>query len=69
MYSSASAESFSSFRIAPTRSIRATASCTNDLPPMPSEASERSGLTNSGIRRLPPPVSNAVSRANTAKRG
>ena len=51
-----------------TRSISASGSCTSDLPPMPSEASERSGLTNSGIRRLPP-VSKAFSRENTAKRG
>ena len=68
MYSSASAESFSSFRMADTRSMSATASCTSDLPPMPIEESERSGLTKSGMRRLPP-VSNAASREKTAKRG
>ena len=68
MYSSARAESSSSLWMAATRSISATASCTSDLPPMPSEASERSGFTNSGIRRLPP-VSNAAWREKTAKRG
>ena len=66
MNSSARAESSSSFRIALTRSISAVASCTSDLPPMPSEASERSGFTKSGMRRLPPPVSKAVSREKTA---
>ena len=68
MYSSASAASSSSLAMALTRSISATGSCTSDLPPMPIEASERSGLTKSGIRRLPP-VSKAFSRENTAKRG
>jgi len=57
MYSSASAASSSSRWIAATRSMSALASCTSDFPPMPSEASERSGFTKSGMRRLPP-VSN-----------
>ena len=35
---------------------------------MPMEASVRSGLTKSGIRRLPP-VSKSASRAKTANRG
>ena len=65
MYSSASAESSSSLWIAATRSISAAASCTSDLPPMPSEASERSGFTNSGMRRLPP-VSNVAWREKMA---
>jgi hypothetical protein len=51
-----------------TRSINAMGSCTSDLPPIPSEASERSGFTNRGIRRLPP-VSKACCLENTANLG
>ena len=42
--------------------------CTSDLASMPMEASMRSGLTNSGMRRLPP-VSRSASCEKTAKSG
>ena len=55
MYSSASAESPSDLWIDATCFIIAVASRTSDFAPeMPIDASVRKGLTNRGIRRLPP---------------
>ena len=67
MYSSASAASSNFLWIATTRFISAVASWTSESVPIPIEASALSGLTNRGIRRLPP-VSRS-SREKTAKSG
>ena len=67
MYSSARAASLNFSWMASTRFISAVASLTRASLPMPIEASVRSGLTNSGIRRLPPVSKSSLEK--TAKSG
>ena len=68
MYSSTRALSLTFSWIAMTRFISEVVSRTSESPSMPIEASAVSGLTKSGMRRLPA-VSRSASWEKTAKSG